>query len=85
MSKYLKPILAFFRKFMGEGHERSVKAKKNIIISIVIKGGSIGVSLLLVPLTINYVNADRYGIWLTLSFYSGLVQFFRYRTDAGTS
>lgn len=50
-----------------KGHERSVKAKKNILASFVIKGLSIAISLVLVPLTINYVNQSRYGIWLTLS------------------
>ena len=57
------PFLAFFTK----GHERSVKAKKNIILSLLIKGISIVISLLVVPLTLNYVNPTRYGIWLTLS------------------
>lgn len=28
---------------------------------------SIGISLLLIPMTINYVDASQYGIWLTLS------------------
>src|SRR5690606_16075890 len=39
----------------------------NIITTVIIKGTGIGISLLLVPLTINYVNPSRYGIWLTLS------------------
>ncbi len=72
-SKY---FLAFFQRFMTQGHERSVKAKKNIATSIFIKGGSIGISLLLVPLTINYVNADRYGIWLTISSIVAWFSFF---------
>lgn len=53
--------------YLFGGHERSIKAKKNILASIALKGGSIVVSLLLVPLTINYVNPSGYGIWLTLS------------------
>ena len=75
-SKYLNSILAFFQRFMTKGHERSIKAKKNIVTSILIKGGSIGISLLLVPLTINYVNADRYGIWLTISSIVAWFSFF---------
>ena len=85
MSKYFMSVIAFFRKFMVQGHARSVKAKKNIVTSVLIKGGSIGISLLLVPLTINYVSAERYGIWLTISsivawfsfFDVGLTQGFR--------
>ena len=76
MRKYLMSIVTFFQKLFGEGHERSVKAKKNIVVSILIKGGSIGISLLLVPLTINYVNADRYGIWLTISSVVAWFSFF---------
>jgi len=70
------PLFAFFKKFLNKGQERSIKAKKNIINSLIIKGGSIGVSLLLVPLTINYVNADRYGIWLTISSIVAWFSFF---------
>lgn len=48
------------------GHERSVKAKKNILSSFFLKGISIVISLLLVPLTIDYLNPTKYGIWITL-------------------
>lgn len=48
-------------------NNRSSLIKKNIAGSIVIKGVSILTSLLLVPLTLNYVNKELYGIWLTLS------------------
>ena len=49
------------------GDERSVAVKKNVIASFIIKGVSILISLLLVPLTIGYVSAELYGVWLTLS------------------
>lgn len=52
---------------LKEGHERSIKAKKNIIASFIIKGLNIGIGLILVPLTINYLNPTKYGIWITLS------------------
>jgi len=48
------------------GHERSVKAKKNILGSFALKGVSILISLILVPLTIDYLNPTKYGIWITL-------------------
>jgi O-antigen/teichoic acid export membrane protein len=63
-------------KFIAKGHERSVKAKKNILASFIIKGLSIAISLVLVPLTINYVNPSRYGIWLTLSSIISWFSFF---------
>lgn len=59
----LKTVTAFINK----GQERSVKAKKNIIASFLIKGLGIAISLVLVPLTISYIDPARYGIWLTLS------------------
>ncbi|WP_405199946.1 MATE family efflux transporter [Christiangramia sp. LLG6405-1] len=74
--RYLQPLLSFFHTFLNKGQARSIKAKKNIFTSILIKGGSIGISLLLVPLTINYVNPDRYGIWLTISSIVAWFSFF---------
>lgn len=53
--------------FLNKGHSRSIKAKKNIVASFFIKGISIIISLLIVPITINYIDASLYGIWLTLS------------------
>ena len=49
------------------GNERSLKVKKNIVYTFFIKGGSVLISLMLVPLTIHYINAVMYGIWLTIS------------------
>jgi O-antigen/teichoic acid export membrane protein len=64
------------KSFLNKGQERSIKAKKNILISAVVKGGSIAVNLILVPLTINYVNPTSYGIWITLSSIIGWFSFF---------
>ena len=41
-----------------------------------IKGGSILINFLLVPLTINYVDVETYGLWLTLSSMVGWFSFF---------
>ncbi len=57
----------FLKTVINKGHHRSVKAKKNIIASFIIKGCTIAISLILVPLTIHYVNPTQYGIWITLS------------------
>ena len=50
-----------------KGNSRSVTVKKNIVGSLFLKGISILVSLMLVPATIGYVNAELYGVWLTLA------------------
>ncbi|MDR1527393.1 MAG: MATE family efflux transporter [Dysgonamonadaceae bacterium] len=52
--------------FFTKGHERTILTKKNIAASFVIKGITILISLVLIPMTINYVNSERNGIWLTL-------------------
>ena len=53
------------RLFKGES--RSAIVRKNILYSFFIRGISIVISLLLVPMTLGYINAELYGIWLTLS------------------
>ena len=55
------------RFFWSSGNERSLKIKKNIIYSFLIKGGSILIGLSLVPLTIHSINPLQFGIWLTIS------------------
>ena len=55
---------------------RSQKIYKNIILSTLVKGGSIAVGLLLVPLTIDYVDPLQYGIWLTISSVVSWMSFF---------
>ena len=55
------------KRILLGGDQRTSKAKKNILLSIGIKACSILVSLVLVPLTLGYLNKYEYGIWLTLS------------------
>jgi O-antigen/teichoic acid export membrane protein len=54
-------------KLLHNTDGRTGRVQKNIILSFVIRGIGILVSFLLVPLTINYLDATNYGIWLTLS------------------
>ena len=53
--------------FLHSTNARSLLLKKNIVSSFLLKMISFSISLLIVPLTINYVNATKYGIWLTIS------------------
>src|SRR6476659_4426679 len=70
-----KPVV-FLRSLITRGHDRSVNIKKNIVGLFVIRGCSIAISFILVPLTIRYVNPTQYGIWLTLSSIVGWFSFF---------
>jgi len=63
-------------KFFTIGHSRTLRAKKNIAASFVIKGTNIAIGLALVPLTITYLNPTKYGIWITLSSIIGWFGFF---------
>lgn len=64
------------KNFINSGNPRSVKIKKNILASFIIKGISIVLNLLLIPIAINYINPTQYGIWLTLSSIITMFYFF---------
>lgn len=71
-------ILKFFT-----GHERTVKAKKNIIASFAIKGMSIVVGFLMVRIVLDYLDQTKYGIWLTLSSFLTWFTFFEIGLGSG--
>lgn len=60
-------ILTKIRILFAGGESRTQKLKSNIVLSILLKGVSVLVTFLLVPATIDYVDSEVYGIWLTLS------------------
>jgi len=57
----------YVRGFFSEGHSRTIKAKRNIAALFILRGITIAVNFVLVPMTLNYLNPSRYGLWLTLS------------------
>lgn len=54
------------RSFWNGGHERTLKVKRNIIYTFLIKGASVLLSFLLIPLTVNYLDNTQYGIYVTI-------------------
>lgn len=66
----------YLLRFITKGHERSVRAKKNIASSLLIKGVSIAISFVTLPITLNYVDSSTYGVWLTMSSIVGWFVFF---------
>lgn len=76
ITEFISLIKNFIIDFFTKGHQRSLEAKKNITASFAIKGVSIAINLILVPITINYVNPTQYGIWLTLSSIVAWFSFF---------
>jgi O-antigen/teichoic acid export membrane protein len=61
---------------LNTGNVRSVKAKKNIIASFGIKGISIIIGFIFVPLLIDYLGTFEYGIWITLGSIVGWINYF---------
>lgn len=67
--------LDLIRNFFTKGHERSIRAKKNITVSFICKGFSILISFLVIPITLGYIGKVEYGIWLTIS---AIIQWFAF-------
>lgn len=60
-------IFSRLKELLFSGNKRSNTVKKNIVALLFIRGCSIIVSLMLVPVTLGYISSELYGIWLTLS------------------
>lgn len=61
------PIFSSITNAIFSENQRGKTVKKNIIGSLLIKGVSIAISLLIVPITLNFMDKEMYGIWLTIS------------------
>ncbi len=61
---------------LGVKSERTQNIVENISFSFFYKGGSIIASLLLVPLTIDYLDTTNYGIWLIITSFISWFTFF---------
>lgn len=68
--------LDYFRERIRNSHPRTRKALLNTVLGLFIKGGGMLISLLLVPLTIDYLSKDVYGTWLTVSSIVTMLTFF---------
>ena len=58
IKRQMVTLWEYLINFFTKGHQRSVQAKKNIIGSFLIKGCSILISLILVPLTIYFLTHE---------------------------
>lgn len=78
LAKSRSLILSFF-----QGHQRTVRAKKNALASLLIKGGSVLVGFMLVPITLGYLDQTRYGIWVTITSFLTWFTFFEIGLGSG--
>jgi O-antigen/teichoic acid export membrane protein len=69
-------FIKFLKAKVFGGHERSVKAKKNIIGLFLLQGFSIGINLVLIPVSLNLLNDYKYGVWITLFNLLSWIQIF---------
>jgi len=61
---------------LGIHTNRTKNITSHVLMSFVYKGGSIISNFLVVPISINYLSASNYGIWLTLSSFIAWFSFF---------
>lgn len=71
MAPYIIKIQNYFK-----GQSRGSVAKRQVLYSLIVQGFSIVISLLYVPLLLNYLTQEKYGIWLTLTSILGWVSYF---------
>src|SRR6187401_708650 len=61
---------------LRKGQSRTAKASRQIVYSFFLQGIGIVISLVYVPLLLNYLTQEKYGIWLTLSSILSWFSFF---------
>ena len=72
----LTPLKNKVQSFFNAGHERTLKIKRNIIYTFFIKGISVLISFMLIPLTVSYLNNVQYGIYITIASLVGWMNTF---------
>lgn len=73
------PSLKLYKKTLSNdssSHSLSENIKKNIFGGLLVKGLSIVINLLYVPLLIHYLDSERYGVWIALTSFLSWFQFF---------
>jgi len=64
------------RRVLQSLDNRSITTWKNILYSASFRGIGMVLGLLMVPLTLEYIDSSKYGIWLTLSSFITWFNFF---------
>jgi O-antigen/teichoic acid export membrane protein len=59
-------IVKYIKERFSNGHERTKRDIRNIISLFLIRGYSIAINLLLIPVTLNLLDDFKYGVWITL-------------------
>ena len=67
MKIILKDKFLKTKVFFTKGNPRSILLKKNIAISFILKGISIIISVIRIPIVLSYLDIEKYGVWLTIA------------------
>lgn len=54
------------KQFLFSGHNRTARAKRNVLLTVVIKALGVFIGFLYFPLSLDYLGAVKFGIFLTL-------------------
>ena len=69
-------VLNYLKEKLFSGHERSVRAKKNIFGLFFARGYSVLVNLALIPITLHILGSYEYGVWITIFNVLSWIQIF---------
>ena len=60
-------MLGKIKALLASNDNRSVMLRRNILLSVVLKIIGLATSLLIVPVTLHYLQKEEYGIWMAIS------------------
>jgi O-antigen/teichoic acid export membrane protein len=63
----LKKLIEIINNLLNRGNPRTIKLKKNIAGSFLIKCIALVLALIKVPVLISYLDPEKYGVWLTIA------------------
>jgi len=69
-------MLNRMKALLFKGQEQSQSIRWNILLSSLLKGINVIISLLLVPVVLKYLDSHYYGLWLTISSVLSWIVFF---------
>jgi O-antigen/teichoic acid export membrane protein len=78
-SKAHKSVIGFF----GSGSSRTRMAKRHVSLSLVYKSLDIGLNLIMIRLVLDYLDVERYGVWLLLFSITTWLRFLNVGFDHG--
>lgn len=58
---------AVWNKYVAKGHERTIKAKKNVLMAVFLKGIGVLIGFAYFPISLAYLSPEKFGIFLTLT------------------